>query len=75
MKSIEGKVNFQRTSDEQCVCCEGGHVFSKSIEITPYPSIHAGLEVSTVSDFVNEFISTAPNIENKRVRVSIEVLD
>lgn len=75
MNYIEGKVIFQRSDSDKCVCCDGNHIFSRGIEIEPYPSVYRGLNVETVSDFIHETISTTKNIENKKVRISIEVLD
>lgn len=75
MKSIEGKVVFQRMDSDECMCCDGNHVYGKEIEIESYPSVIRGLKVESVSDFIRETVITTEGIENKRVRITLEVLD
>ncbi len=72
MRSIDGKVVFRRGTGK-CACCEGGHVYEKTIQIEPYSHPTAsGLEVRCVNDFINEVLETSEDIEGKKVKVTVE---
>lgn len=73
-RSVEGIVRFHR-GKSNCACCEGNHIFGRKIEITPFTSEPTGKTRETVSDFLTECLITTPDLENKRVRVTFEVID
>lgn len=62
MKSIEGKVVFQKTDTDYCVCCEGNHIYSRYIDANVY-------------DFISENALHPNEMEGKTVRISVEILD
>lgn len=62
MKSIEGKVIFQKMDTKDCVCCEGYHIFGRHIDANVY-------------DFIRENALYPNDMEGKTVRISVEVLD
>lgn len=60
MKSIEGKIVYQRSESDECVCCEGKHIFSKYID-------------ADIHSFIREYALTGEKLEGKTVKISIEI--
>lgn len=63
-----------KESDEQCICCEGAHVFGSDIilpEYDPNRNPDRGWR-SEIFEFVHHRKAW---IEGRRVRITVEVLD
>lgn len=73
-REIEGEVVFHRSERDECKCCDGNHVYGRTIIVEQRPSIYPGLQMDSVRDFINECLVTIPEIEGKKVRISIEVI-
>lgn len=78
--SVEGVVTFQRSEGARasdCDCCEGAHIYGRSIEIDREgePRIFPGLTLESWEQVIEDALITTPDIEGKRVRVSIEFVE
>lgn len=74
-KSITGVVKFNRSKSSDCVCCDGPHIYGRDIKIKKRPSIFQGLKVKSVEDWLHEQLFLIEGIENKKVRITIEIVE
>lgn len=79
---IEGTVTLQRSDRDQCICCEGVHIFGYYLtaddDAPPrvrrkHVDTGAALDVLDYATFVYDQIRRAP--EGARVRITVEVVD
>lgn len=75
--SVIGTVRFHKSDSDDCVCCEGKHIYGASIEIPQgrlrlrYP----GLYYERIEEFIHDALFDLPDLEGKRVRVTIESIE
>lgn len=66
-ETVKGKVFHMRNNRDECVCCDGKHIYGTGVDFENNKNI---------SDFLWEFIYQDKNyFENKTVRVIVEVID
>jgi hypothetical protein len=78
--SVEGVVYCMRSEpkDPPCGCCGGmPHFYGVGVKIEPQKSnYYTAFTNKSIEDFLHEFVAIRKNeIEGKRVRVTIEVLE
>jgi hypothetical protein len=72
---IEGVVKFDRAGGSSCLCCPGGnHIWRREIETDPF-YLSDGRGATTVNYFLLGQLVKHPELEGKRVRVTLVALD
>lgn len=79
LMEFEGETVWQRSVHDECICCDGPHVFSRSLDIDP-ASTDAELVASwthdgkaRVNDMIYKAIFGAP--EGARLRITVEQVE
>jgi hypothetical protein len=77
--SVEGVVTLHRSEREgaeDCICCEGPHVYGSGIDTDPFEYPWSAEPKTSVHDWLNMQVSHHRfDLEGKRVRVTLEVVE
>lgn len=73
-----GGIVFMRSESDNCVCCDGPHIFGMGVELENLVD-GWGHPVTKVDSFVNRFatkkVNGVPIHEGKRVEVTVRIID
>ncbi len=77
---VEGVVTFMRSQSDgplfdadDCICCDGPHIFARCIDVEPEPGRAAGVTRKHYSAWISDALFDN-GLEGRRVRVVLEVL-
>lgn len=71
---VEGTVVFKRNESEQCACCEGNHIYMRFLRLDDYGGWSNNEQERDADHFIREKVLFAENVENARVRITVEIL-
>jgi hypothetical protein len=73
-QSITGKVILQKSAHRQCLCCDGPHVFSHSLELAYYES-HFPEHFRRDVDHWLQSVLHFKHLEGKEIAITARVVE
>lgn len=71
---VDGTVVFKRSESDQCACCEGKHIYMRFLRLDDYGGWSNKEQERDADHFIREKVLFAENVENARVRITVEIL-